>query len=152
MAGQWPPFWRPLEVSARGKGPARPTQRPALPDGACKGNSPCLVLTKRPIDSEIATYFTVLNGCMFRHKLCVIRPLERVEMPLSLSSNIQNRVMLGEMPHFSEKYACTLERKEIWLWLGITASSIEVNKTFEFRQLNARNFNYKRSLSVVSLL
>jgi hypothetical protein len=23
-------FWRPLEVSARGKGPARPTQRPAL--------------------------------------------------------------------------------------------------------------------------
>jgi hypothetical protein len=24
-------FWRPLEVRARGKGPARPTQRPALP-------------------------------------------------------------------------------------------------------------------------
>jgi hypothetical protein len=24
-------FWRPLEVSARGKGLARPTQRPAMP-------------------------------------------------------------------------------------------------------------------------
>jgi hypothetical protein len=30
MAGRWPPFWRPLEVSARGKCPPRPTQRPAL--------------------------------------------------------------------------------------------------------------------------
>jgi hypothetical protein len=82
-----------------------------MPDGACKGNPPCRVLTKRPIDLEIATYFTVLNGCMFRHKLCVIRPLERVEMPLSLSSNIQNRVMhtfqKSMLVHWREKkYDC----------------------------------------------
>jgi hypothetical protein len=30
VAGRWLPFRRPLEVSARGKCPARPTQRPAL--------------------------------------------------------------------------------------------------------------------------
>jgi hypothetical protein len=30
VSGRWPPFWRPLGVSARGKGPARPTQMPAL--------------------------------------------------------------------------------------------------------------------------
>jgi hypothetical protein len=30
VAGQWLPFRRPLEVGARGKGPARPTHRPPL--------------------------------------------------------------------------------------------------------------------------
>jgi hypothetical protein len=46
VAGRWRHFWRPLEVSARGKGPARPTQRPALHPGSVFLQGPA-ILTRR---------------------------------------------------------------------------------------------------------
>jgi hypothetical protein len=130
-----PPPCGPWETSLRFKSPGMWsvcvfTIRYAVhaPSDACQGNPSCLVFISRPSDSKRATciFFAMLNGCMFRHKLCIIRLLEKVEKPVSTSSNVQNRLILGEMPHFSEKCACTLERIEIWLWLGRTVSSIDV--------------------------
>jgi hypothetical protein len=39
-------MWRPLEVSARGKGPARPTQRPALYRGSGLGRFYCIIILR----------------------------------------------------------------------------------------------------------
>jgi hypothetical protein len=111
VAGRWPPFWRPLGGSARGNGPARPTQRPGRMSGP--------TLTERPYPAHAGTHLSpvdyqigvtqggIITFCLIAYCLPPTNETRNTVHPVSNPLMCQ-RVHCGVRLHSLSRYAIVM--------------------------------------------
>jgi hypothetical protein len=132
-AGSLTAFWRPIEVSARGKGPARPNQRPALMHGTHCTCHVCLtVLSCRSCTGPThGDRKTKLDQSKHNHRpdTHTLIPLASQHRPMSRRRHVAQLLGLLIMQNVAGRF---------WRWLSQRADRIIILKFKQNRKLERK--------------